>query len=377
MLVGHRSAGGVAALALAAAGVVGPVVGPAAAATGPECGSGTSGAITDANTPYDQLGIAAAAAKVSPRALRGVDVVVLAPRTQESLTSTAAGIVGGPPLDSGTPVGFAGGVHVSAEPYGGDQEATSHDLAVALRGLRKAGRHTIVLVQGVVKPSSEVHAAIGALRSALVVAPIGERPQGADDPVLGALFSESADAPPRDAAGRTAPASDPSVLAVGVAGWSYADGGPLLDSDVDVAAPVGGGIAYAPGPCVVPGVLTNWAAAEVAGVAALTWAAYPSLSSTELRSRLELTADGGGARQGGAAGYGVVQPLAAVTISRQALAGKGPTAPLQHRAQPPERPADVLAGTRRSALWWGLLGGGGLVVALLLRPLLSRRSPRR
>ena len=40
-----------------------------------------------------------------------------------------------------------------------------------------------------------------------------------------------------------------------------------------------------------------------------------------------------------------------------------------HSLQP-----DVLAATRRHAVWWGLLGGGALLVAVVLRPVLSRRS---
>jgi membrane-anchored mycosin MYCP len=42
-------------------------------------------------------------------------------------------------------------------------------------------------------------------------------------------------------------------------------------------------------------------------------------------------------------------------------------------ARAPEPRADDLAGTRRDALWWGLVAGGALVVALLLRPVLTRR----
>ena len=50
---------------------------------------------------------------------------------------------------------------------------------------------------------------------------------------------------------------------------------------------------------------------------------------------------------------------------------------MRHRAAVPaalpvEEP-DVLESTRRDAVWWGLFGGGALVVALLLRPVLSRR----
>ena len=39
----------------------------------------------------------------------------------------------------------------------------------------------------------------------------------------------------------------------------------------------------------------------------------------------------------------------------------------------PEEPADVLASTRDSAGWWGLVGGGLLVLVVVLRPVLARR----
>ena len=39
----------------------------------------------------------------------------------------------------------------------------------------------------------------------------------------------------------------------------------------------------------------------------------------------------------------------------------------------PEPEPDVLAGTRKNAVWWGLLGGGALLVAVVLRPVLARR----
>jgi membrane-anchored mycosin MYCP len=39
----------------------------------------------------------------------------------------------------------------------------------------------------------------------------------------------------------------------------------------------------------------------------------------------------------------------------------------------PKEPKDVLASTRKNAVWWGLVGGGVLLLALVLRPVLARR----
>ena len=39
----------------------------------------------------------------------------------------------------------------------------------------------------------------------------------------------------------------------------------------------------------------------------------------------------------------------------------------------PKKPDDVLASTRKDAVWWGLLGGGVLLFAVLVRPVLARR----
>ena len=140
---------------------------------------------------------------------------------------------------------------------------------------------------------------------------------------------------------------------------------------------MGGGLSYTTGvkPCVVATPSTDWAAAEVAGVAALVWSARPAMNADALRDWLERTADGGGQRQGNTMGYGVVQPLSAVTLSPSALSG-GPNTPVSRPAVAPDPPADVLAKTRHNAVWWGLFGGGALVVALLLRPLFARRRDR-
>ncbi len=46
----------------------------------------------------------------------------------------------------------------------------------------------------------------------------------------------------------------------------------------------------------------------------------------------------------------------------------------QPRVTAPVAEVDPLVATLADARWWGLFAGAGLVVALLLRPLLRRRS---
>jgi membrane-anchored mycosin MYCP len=61
-----------------------------------------------------------------------------------------------------------------------------------------------------------------------------------------------------------------------------------------------------------------------------------------------------------------------VTPDGQVLSA-GEVVEKQQVLQLPEEPKDVLASTRHDAVWWGLAGGGALVLALVLRPVLTRR----
>ncbi|MCL2542112.1 MAG: S8/S53 family peptidase [Nocardioidaceae bacterium] len=417
MLLTRRLGGALGAVVLGAGLAAGPLVPTAAsyAAAGPDCtDSGSGGAVTGANTPYDELGIGPAQARLPAgpaSAGKGVDVFVVddgvgahlahdsatGGQVQDDHGTTAAGIVGGGDASVGrkqVPVGYAPGVRIhDVRAYdvpwsgSGSAQGATPSPQLLVGALRQVGRemrgvrHAIVLVPFVVDSTPALDKAVDALSSALVIAPTGDRPTAAGQPGVARFYpgdnSDSTPPPGQDAAGSVGPADDDAVLGVGVASWSFGNdpAGPLPNSDVDVAAPVGGGISYDRDgkACVVTTPSADWAASEVAGVAALTWSAWPHLAADQLRTRLELTADGGGIREGDTEGYGVVQPLAAVTVPAAALRAGGTTPAAPRRATAPDPPADVLAGTRHTAVWWGLLGGGALVVALLLRPLLSRR----
>ena len=124
---------------------------------------------------------------------------------------------------------------------------------------------------------------------------------------------------------------------------------------------------------------TSWAAAEVSGALALGFAHFPDDTPAMAVTRLLLTADGRPDIPNRLSGAGDVQPYDALT---RPLAMDEDGGPEQTVPQPdtqvyaaPEPEPDVLAATRRNAVWWGLLGGGALLLALVLRPVLARRSP--
>lgn len=154
----------------------------------------------------------------------------------------------------------------------------------------------------------------------------------------------------------------------------------LQNSATDIAAPTAMAVSVAANgsTCVVPGIATSWATAEVSGVLALLRSKYDDESAAQVVARLLDTADGSAEAPTPLRGAGVVQPVEALTRPLhpdrdgdlpRARPEEGRTA----RATPPEPAADVLAATREDAVWWGLLGGGALMLALLLRPVLSRR----
>lgn len=230
--------------------------------------------------------------------------------------------------------------------------------------------HLVVVVPAQVPHSPELEAQVDRLvdSGALVVAAAGDRP--ADGGFPDGYEGEAKKG--EDAADLVWPAAHPGVVAVGVSDPT-ARGSVLRSSDIDLAAPGSGSVSKAlnGGWCVVDGASTAWAAAQVAGVAALVWSTHPEEDAGQLRTRLEQTASGNGGPSSPITGYGVVQPVEAI---QRDVAEMGAERTEQVRpAKPPRAQADVLAGARHDAVWWGLGGGAALVVLLLLRPLLARR----
>lgn len=112
----------------------------------------------------------------------------------------------------------------------------------------------------------------------------------------------------------TYPASLPGVLAVGASDRNndrayFSQSGHF----VDIAAPGVGMVSTVPkgGQCTVDG--TSFAAPYVAGVAALLWQKYPKWTADEIAARMEQTANRPGTGPDAQLGWGVVDPLAALT----------------------------------------------------------------
>ncbi len=423
---------GPALLAITAGLVVGAPVPPASAVDGDNCTSVQSTdtvadtAPEELSQPMEQLQIAEAQAAArtlggrEPGAGVGVAVVdngVLDTRVPEVDELRPTGFTRGPGLSyyHGTAVagviageGRAGrdgdviGVAPAAEIYdvrvydddGGDEELeplTGDGLVAGLQKVRSLVPDQVQIVNvslSVADPSPELEDAVRALTraGAIVVASSGNRPtdpQPGDD-VGPYEFGE-------DAAAHFWPAGlakdDPLVVAVGTTTDPAAENLDqpvgVLSSAIDVVVPSYGAVTWGinGSPCSLYASSTSIAAAEVSGVLALLRSAYPGDTVRQTVARLEGTTTGGGRNDRApdtALGRGVVQPLNALTSpirpDRRGELGAGPiddqvVAP----AVLPEPEPDVLASTRRHALWWGLAGGGALVIALLLRPVLSRR----
>lgn len=399
---------------------------PAAAAEGVDCRATDAGTDTEAvvgpNDVYDGLGVAESHALLADQGRlpgEGVTVAVVGTGVADGLpvaqrvtlagatpevdapdASIAAGFVTGPPQPPAAgaeevPVGLAPAaslldVQVHDQPRGADGELTEPSTDAVVAGLRWVlaadglPERTVVLVPAAVGRTAALDAAVADALDAglLVVAPGGDRPAAAeDDPALAAYVHPDGVPPGEDAARDVWPAGYDGVLAAGVDGQgSDVSAAVLQSSAIDLAAPTLGGVSYGANgsPCVVAAHSSVAASAVVAATAALVWSAHPDDSAGELRSRLLRTADGNGVTTSPVTGHGTVQPVEAVRRRLTPRDDGRPAVPpdAAGEAEPaaaPRDPEDVLAGTRRDAVWWGLLGGGALVVAVVLRPVLSRR----
>lgn len=432
----HRSDGAdvrltrvLAAGALLAVGLVVPMAAPAAAADvdcfGIDPDATTVAQATAESLPLELMDIPAAHAYFRQRGLlpgEGVTVAVLdsgvtrrggltiAPGST-SLTGSAelqdfhgtavAGLIAGSARpDAETPgdrpVGIAPyasildvRIYDSEEPDADAQGVTSAGIVAGLEYVLTRREVDIVTMALLVdEPDPAIEKLVNKLRrrGVVVVAPSGNRPTEETQP-LGELFAGEPSAG-EDAAAHVFPAGYRSVVAVsatagGLPGEQDAVQWVLPNSRTDVAAPVVGAVSVGMdgGTCLLgDDVATSWATAEVSGVLALMRSLDPDATADQLVARLESTADGRTDVRTPMTGAGVVQPLEAlrrpVTPDEDGALEGTP----ERRVQPvvaPEPEPDTLVGTRRAAVWWGVLGGGVLILALVLRPVLARRTPPR
>ena len=154
----------------------------------------------------------------------------------------------------------------------------------------------------------------------------------------------------------------------------------VQNSDTDLAAPTMGlvSVAVTGDYCVINEIATSWSAAVVSGVLSLLSSAYPEDKPAQTVARLLETANGTAGTPTRLTGYGVVQPLEALTRplqpGRRTASSRTRPPTSSSRAPPLPSPTRTCSpAPREDAVWWGLIGGGVLVVALLLRPVLSRR----
>lgn len=308
--------------------------------------------------------------------------------------TVVAGLLAGPARDTGLAVGVAPGVELvdvrvydTATPTQEGQDAPDAEaLADGLAHVRdEVSRVDVVVVPLQVPRSERVAGLVADLldEGVLVVAQAGDRPAdllggGPVEAGSGSLSSLAVARPDEDAGPVVHPAGVPGVVAVGPLPEDVS--APLRSSALDVVAPALGGISVSleGGHCAVDVGSSAWSTALAAGVLAMLRSAYPDAEPEQLVARLVATADGRPDVPSPLTGAGQVQALDALTATAGELrsggyAGDtevpGPSA----AAAAPEAPEDLLATTRGSAVWWGLLGGGALLLAVLARPLLSRR----
>ncbi len=322
-----------------------------------------------------------------------------------------AGVIAGPD-DDGRTIGIAPGaelvdvrVYDTLDAEDGEIGLSPDVVAAGLQYLvlnDSSLQTDIAVVPMPVSRTDEMDAAIERLErlDVIVVAASGDRPSQDFDPLYDeyADDGETSDEPTagEDAAKDAWPAGYDNSHVVAVAA-AAPDGGDaaeivLRNSAIDLAAPTAGLVGYGMNgaPCVVPPASSSqlapgsaFAAAEVAGVLALLETAYAGETAQQLIARLYATATGTASVTDNnvLTGHGIIQPLEALQRPlRPSKNGDLPTSEVRDRdnvpVAVPESEPDLLADTRENAVWWGLIGGGALLVAMVLRPVLTRRRTR-
>lgn len=156
---------------------------------------------------------------------------------------------------------------------------------------------------------------------------------------------------------------------------------PSLSTDVVAPSDRAVSVARNGGTCIVDGASSSYATAVTSGVAALVFQKYPDWSPAQVREQIIETASGVASGTNPYGGAGTVQPREALT--RTLVLGPDGTAVRGERAQrpsvaatPPRAREDVLADSRDDFLWWGLVAGAAVLLAVVLRPALSRMRRR-
>lgn len=289
------------------------------------------------------------------------------PRDCTGHGTRVAGIIAARPRADSPMVGMAPKARIvlAVAPSSQGEPPSAGALAAGISAAARAGARVIVVPTAISAGSSALHAAV---RAAVV---------------KGALVIASAGADQFDSSGQppTYPAAYPEVLAV--AGVDSA-GNPVAGSAsgpfVDLAAPAVGITSSAPdtGQDTEDGV--TYAAAFVAGTAALLRGYRPDLSVTDVVARLELTATRPEAarRVDDRVGWGVVDPGRALTavLPSEGAANLSPPPAGQTRYAPAVTMVERSDSSRRVA---ALVATAAVTAALILLwfwLLLRRRTDR-
>lgn len=328
-----------------------------------------------------------------PLAAPQINVAALVPGAQYFHGTAVAGIIAGPPSGEQR-IGIAPGAKILDIKIYDDDDNSDGSVAVSaptvFAGLEKVEELLptqpikVVNLSVAVPDNVGVKAIIERLwrKGVIVVASAGNRPGSAEDPLADDFGTFE---PGENAAGRIFPAGYEDVVAAtttigGLPAGEKVTSYILQSSAIDVAVPTSGALTYNPStgaPCVLKRPATSWAAAEVSGVLAALASAYPDEGPAQLVTRLEATASGRTDVRSPLTGAGLLQPYAAMTrplvIDEDGSYDQTVPVESQERAVAPEERVDPLVSTRENMVWFGIVGGGVLVLALVLRPVLTRR----
>ncbi|HEY9564241.1 MAG TPA: S8 family serine peptidase [Nocardioides sp.] len=310
-------------------------------------------------------------------------------KVEDGHGTIVAGVIAG----RGDATGIAPGaeiydLRVAAGPVEGEATGPSKvqagDVTAAVKWA-SANRDKIAVINisiGFEKPNKALAAAIDAAiaKGIVVVAAAGNRDPDAEPEDEESEGAQGQDEPPAAPDEVLFPASMDGVIAVTSrsADLSMTSEAVLVGPEIDVSAPVVGlrSVMLRNLVCTVSDPASSWATAVVSGVAALLLEGQ-RLSPAQVKTRIEVTAQGGG-NENAMDGHGMVQPYEALT-RKLAISTTGELRTERARsaedyvAAKPAPLEDRSAERRRALLWWGMGAGGLLVLALVLRPLLARR----
>ncbi|MFE7191666.1 S8 family serine peptidase [Kitasatospora sp. NPDC057541] len=278
-----------------------------------------------------------------------------------------ASLIAGRRTADGGPSGIAPGAKVLSVAVTDDAGSTNADLLA--RGIRAAadgGARIAVVAAPIAEAAPALAEAVGyaTAKGVLLVAPAGPDGQSVAAPVYPAGYpgvlavaALGADGAPADRSASAAPEAPSS----GAGGGTGGTGGRA--SRVDLVAPGEGLVAAGPGGGSFIASGPSYAAALVAGSAALVLGRSPSLTVDQLAERLRTTAYRPGTElPDQTVGWGTVDPVTAVAAggpSGAGSAGAGTPSPPEPVVVPP--PADPSARRLASALAGVSLGGAALV----------------